>query len=117
MPDLVLEHGESPFSRRLRRRRAPIAVGIAAAEAVLVLLGIVPWWAAVVAAAVSVAAYVWVGGRRSAPGVRAAAWLAAVSQLIVVLVPVGIVLVGLLAVVAVVVLAAVALTVLLLDRR
>jgi hypothetical protein len=117
MSDLVLEHGESRFSRRLRRRRAPIAVGIAAAESVLVLVGIMPWWAAVVAAVVSVAAYVWVGGRRTSPGVRAAAWLAAVSQLIVVLVPVGIVLAGLLALVAVVALAAVALTVLLLDRR
>ena len=117
MSDLVLEHGESQFSRRLRRRRAPIAVGIAAAESVLVLVGIMPWWAAVVAAVVSVAAYVWVGGQRTSPGVRAAAWLAAVSQLIVGLVPVGIVLAGLLALVAVVALAAVALTVLLLDRR
>ena len=117
MSDLVLEHGESQLSRRLRRRRALIAIGIAAAESVLVLVGIMPWWAAVVAAAISVAAYVWVGGQRTSPGVRAAAWLAAVSQLIVVLIPVGIVLVGLLAVVAVVVLAAVALTALLLDRR
>ena len=117
MTDLVLEHGESQFSRRLRRRRAPIAVGIAAAEAVLVLVGIIPWWAAVVAATLSVAAYVWVGRRQVSPGVRLATWLAAVSQLIVVLVPVGIVLVGLLALVAVVALAAVALTALLLDRR
>ena len=117
MSDLVVEHREHPFSRRLRRRKAQIAIGIAAAEAVLVLAGIVPWWAAVVAASASVAVYVWFGRRHESPGVRATTWLAAVSQLIVVLVPVGLVLVGLLALVGVVVLAAVALTVLLLDRR
>ena len=106
--------GPSTFKAR---RRALIAVGIAAAEAVLVLVGIVPWWAAVVAAAVSVAAYVWVGRRQVPMGVHTITWLAAVSQLGVVLVPVGIVLLGLLALVGVVVLAAVALTVILLDRR
>ncbi len=116
MTDLVVEHHESPLSRRLRRRRARIAIGIAAVEAVLVLAGMVPWWVAVVAATASVTVYVWFGRRHPAPGVRAATWLAAVSQLIVVLVPVGVVVVGILALVGVVVLAAVALTVLVLDR-
>jgi len=117
MAGLVLEHRESPFSRRLRRRRALIALGIAAAETVLVLVGIVPWWAVVVAAVVSVAAHVGAGRWQLPPVVRTVTWLAAVSQLVVVLVPVGIVLVGLLALVGVVVLAVVALTVILLDRR
>ena len=118
MTGLVVEHRESLFSRRLRRRRAQIAVGIAAVEAVLVAAGHRPLVG---------------GGRRRdrvrrclrvepAGGnclraVRTATWLAAVSQLIVVLVPVGIALVGLLALVGVVVLAVVALTVILLDRR
>jgi len=117
MTDLVVEHDESRFSRRLRRRRIQIAIGIAAAEVVLVLASVVPWWLAVAAAIASVAVYVGFGREHGAPGVRSATWVAAVSQLIVVLVPVGIVLVGLLAFVGVVVLAAVALTVLLLDRR
>ena len=117
MTNLVVEHRESQLSRRLRRRRTPIAVGIAAAEAVLVLVGIVPWWAAVVAAVAFVALYVSFGRGHASPAVRAATWLAAVSQLIVVLVPVGVVLIGVLALVGFVVLAAVALTVLLLDRR
>jgi hypothetical protein len=117
MSDLVVEHRESRFSHRLRRRRVQIAIGIAVVEAVLVLASVVPWWLAVVAAVASVALYVGFGRDHSAPGVRSATWVAAVSQLIVVLVPVGIVLVGLLAVVGVVVLAAVALAVLLLDRR
>ena len=48
MSGLVVEHRESQFSRRLRRRRVQIAVGIAAVEAVLVVAGILPWWLVVV---------------------------------------------------------------------
>ena len=117
MTDLVVEHHERPFSRRLRRRRIQIAIGIAVVEAVLVLATVVPWWLAVAAAVASVGLYLGYGREHAAPGVWSATWVAAVSQLIVVLVPVGIVLVGLLALVGVVILAAVALTVLLLDRR
>jgi len=117
MTGLVVEHRESLFSRRLRRRRAQIAVGIAAVEGVLVLVGVVSWWAVVAAATVSVAAYVGAGRWQLSPGVRTATWLAAVSQLVVVLVPVGIALVGLLALAGLVVIAVVALTVILLDRR
>jgi len=61
--------------------------------------------------------YLWLGRDHTSPGVRAATWIAAVSQLIVVLVPVGLVVVGILAIVAVAILAAVALAMLLLDRR
>ena len=83
----------------------------------LLVVGVLPWWVAIVAATAAVGLYVWVGRDHASPGVRAVSWVAAVSQLIVVLVPVGIVLVGVLAVLAVALLAAVALTVLLLDRR
>ena len=44
MSGLVVEHRESQFSRRLRRRRVQIAVGIAAVEAILVVAGVLPWW-------------------------------------------------------------------------
>ena len=117
MSGLVVEHRESQFSRWLRRRRVQLAVGIAAVEAVLVVAGVLPWWLVVVAAAGSIALYLWRGRDHGSPGVRAATWLAAVSQLIVVLGPVGLVVVGVLAIVVVAVLAAIALTVLLLDRR
>ena len=117
MSGFVVEHRESQFSRRLRRRRVQIAVGIAAVEAVLVVAGLLPWWLVVAAAAGSVALYLWLGRDHTSPGVRAATWIAAVSQLIVVLVPVGLVVVGILAIVAVAILAAVALAMLLLDRR
>jgi hypothetical protein len=117
MSGLVVEHREGQFSRRLRRRRLQIAVGIAVVEAVLVVAGIVPWWVVVAAAAGSVALYIWVGRDHASPGVRAGTWLAAVSQLMVVLVPIGIVFVGVLAIVLIALLAVVALAVLLLDRR
>jgi hypothetical protein len=112
-----VEHGEGSFSRSLRRRRVIVAGVIAGVEAILVLTDIVPWWAAVLAAVAAVALYVGWAREHSAPAIRSVAWVAAASQLVVVLVPVAIVLIGLLAIVGIVVLAAVALTVLLLDRR
>ena len=117
MSGFLVEHRESQFSRRLRRRRVQIAVGTAAVEAVLVVAGILPWWLVVAAAAGSVALYLWQGRDHPSPGVRAATWLAAVSQLIVVLVPLGLVVVGILAIAVVAILAAGALAVILLDRR
>ena len=63
------------------------------------------------------AAYIWFGRGHGSPTVRAITWVAAVSQLIVVLVPVGIVLAGVLVLAVLVAAAAVALAVLLLDRR
>jgi len=117
MSGVIVEHRESPLSRRLRRRRLQIAFGIAAVEAILVVVGVLPWWLVVAAAAGSVALYVWVGREHTSPGFRAGTWLAAVSQLMVVLVPLALLFVGVLAIVLVAVLAAVALAVLLLDRR
>ena len=117
MSGVIVEHRESPLSRRLRRRRLQIALGIAAVEAILVVIGVLPWWLVVAAAAGSVALYVWVGREHSSPGIRAGTWLAAVSQLMVVLVPLALLFVGVLAIVLVAVLAAVALAALLLDRR
>lgn len=117
MSGLVVEHRESQFSRRLRRRRLQVAVAIAVVEAVLVAAGILPWWLIVAAAAGSVALYIWLGRDHASPGVRNATWLAAVSQLMVVLVPIGIVFIGVLAIVLIAVFAVVALAALLLDRR
>jgi len=117
MAGVVVEHRESRVSRQLRQRRVRVALAIATVEAVLLLVGVVPWWVAVVAAVGSVALYMRLGRGSSSPGVRSATWLAAASQLIVVLVPVAIMLLGLLAVIGVAVLATVALVLLLLDRR
>jgi hypothetical protein len=117
MSNIVIDHRSTRFSRGLRRRRTQVALVVAVVEAILVLTGVLPWWFAIALAAGAVALYVWVGREHPSPTVRGVSWVAAVSQLIVVLVPVGVVVVGVLALVLVVVLAAVALAVLLLDRR
>ncbi len=117
MSNLVVEYGESSFARRLRRRRFLVAGIIAGLEAILVLAGVVPWWATIIAAFVAVAVYVGWAREQRAPVIRSVSWIGAASQLVVVLVPVAIVLIGLLALVGLVLLAAIALTVLLLDRR
>lgn len=117
MSGYIVEHRESRFARRLRRRRLQVALAVAAVEAILVVVGAIPWWLVVALAVGAVAGYIWLGRDHRNPTLRAASWVAAVSQLFVVLVPVAIVLIGLLAIVLVVVLAAAALAALLLDRR
>ena len=117
MSGYVVEHRESRFARRLRRRRLQVALAIAAVEGILVLVGVIPWWFVIALAVAAVAGYVWLGRDHHNPTLRAASWVAAVSQLVVVLVPVAVVLIGLLAIVVVVLLAIGALAMLLLDRR
>lgn len=117
MSNVVVEHGEGPFSRSLRRRRVIVAGVVAAVEAILVLADLIPWWVAILAAVAAVAIYLGWARERSNPIVRSVAWIAAASQLVVVLVPVAIVLVGVLAIVAIVLLSVIALVVLILDRR
>ena len=117
MSNLVVEHREGSFTRSLRRRRFVVAGSVAAVEALLVLAGALPWWLAVMFAVSSVAVYVGWARDNSNAAIRSIAWVAAASQLIVVLVPVAFVLAGLLALVGLVVLAAIALAALLLDRR
>lgn len=114
---VLIEHGETRSARRLRHNRYRIALAIAALEGILVLAGAIPWWVVVALAVVALGVYLaW--GREHANGeVRVASWTAAVSQLVVVLVPVLAGLVVVLAAVLVVLLAAAALAALLLDRR
>lgn len=118
MSDLtVVEHRDSSLGRRLRRRRLQAALAIAALEGILVVAGALPWWVALLLAVAGVGAYAGFGRDHARADVRDVSWIAAVSQLIVLIVPLAIVVIGVLALVAVTALAAVALTVLLLDRR
>ena len=115
--DVLIEHGETRLARRVRQNRVKIALAIAAFEGILVLAGAIPWWLVVLLALGALAAYAAWGREHPSADVRVVTWTAAVSQLVVVLVPVlagALVVVAALAVVA---LAAVALAVLLLDRR
>ena len=114
---LLIEHGETRRARRLRQNRYKVALAVAALEGILVLAGAIPWWVVVLLALISLVAYAGWGREHSSADVRVVTWTAAVSQLLVVLVPVLAGLVVVLAAVVVVLLAAVALAALLLDRR
>ena len=114
---ILIEQGETRTGRRLRHNRYKVALAIAALEGVLVLMGVIPWWLAVLFAVAALAVYAAWGREHASADVRVVTWTAAVSQLLVVLVPVLAGLVVVLAVVAVVLLAALALAALLLDRR
>ena len=112
----VIEHREPTWARNLRRNRLKIAIAIAALEGLLVVAGAVPWWAVVVLAAGALSAYLAFGREHPRADVRGVTWVAAVSQLLVVLVPVAVVVATAVAVVVVVLLAITALVVLLRER-
>ena len=115
--DMLIEHGETRLARRVRQNRVKVALAIAALEGILVLAGAIPWWFVVILALASLAAYVAWGREHENADVRIVTWTAAVSQLIVVLVPVIAGAVVVLAAVAVIACAGIALAALLLDRR
>jgi hypothetical protein len=112
----VIEHGETSFARSVRRQRLRIALAIAVVEGVLVVADVIPWWAVLALATAALALYVGVGRDSSNNDVRNITWIAAVSQLVVVLVPIAVVVVGALAIVVVVGFVLVALIALLADR-
>jgi hypothetical protein len=112
----IIEHGESRQARFLRRQRLQIALAVAAIEGILVLAGSIPWWVVLLAAAASVGLHTLLRAR-SASVVRQATWIAAVSQLVVVLVPILAAVVTALAVLLLVLIVLAALGALLRDRR
>src|SRR5918993_808109 len=95
---LVVEHGSSAGGRWLRRYRARLALWIAVAAALLLF-------------------YVLLGRNLPTDTLRQVAWIAAVSQIFVALLPALLALVTIAAVVALAVLALVALALLAVDRR
>ena len=113
----ILEHRERRLTRRVRHNRFRIALAIAAAEGILVIAGVMPWWLVVLLALCAVVAYAGWGREHESSDVRVLTWTAAVSQLLVVLVPVLAGALVVLAAVAVVLLAVLALAAILLDRR
>ena len=85
--DLLIEHGETRLARRVRQNRVKVALAIAALEGILVLAGAIPWWLVVLLALGALASYAAWGREHESADVRVVTWTAAVSQLIVVLVP------------------------------
>jgi hypothetical protein len=113
----LVEHRSTTLSRWLRARRLKVAAWIAVGEGVLVLIDAVPRILAMVLAAAIVLFYFAFGRNVRWDALRQISWIAAASQVLMVLVPVLAALIGGLAVIALVVLALVALFVLLQDRR
>jgi hypothetical protein len=114
---LTIEHGRNRFGRSLRENRLRIALIVALVEGILVLLGEIPWWSVVLIAIVAVAIYVSAGRKAGRQEVRELAWIFAVSQVAVVLVPALALVLTAFAVVALILIAVIALVVLLRDRR
>ena len=113
----VIEHGQTRPGRWLRVRRLRIALAIAVIEGLLVVLDVVPWWGALVVAALALGFYLLLARNARSDVIRQAGWVAAASQTAVVLVPILVLIVGTVALVAVGVLAVVALVFLFADRR
>src|SRR5262245_26434624 len=112
----VIEHRESSSARWLRERRIRLALLIAFVESLVVLFSDHGWRYVILAVIVSLLAY-WFVGRRMPGTVYEITWVAAVSQLLAVLVPVLWVVVQTLAIIVLVGLALFLLAALLLDRK
>lgn len=112
----VIEHGTSRTGRWLRARRIRLALWIAVVEGLLVALHVISWWLAVAIAVAVVVGWFGFGHRLRSDTTRQALWIAAVSQSLVVLVPVLVAIVGTLALILVGLLAVVALILLFSSR-
>src|ERR1700693_55989 len=106
---VLVEHGASRTGRWLLARRLRIALWAAVIEGVLVLLHVISWPIAIIAAAAVILVYFSAGSRLRSDTARQIAWIAAVSQALVALVPVFLILVSTLAIILVAALAVVAL--------
>jgi hypothetical protein len=114
---LVVEHGSTRGGRWLRRYRTRIALGIALVEAILVAFDVIPRWPAFFVALALLAFYVFVGRNVRSETIRQTSWIGAVSQLLIVVLPVILGLLTFAAFALIAILAFVALAYLFLDRR
>jgi len=113
----TIEHGQSRLGSTVRANRLRLVLAIVVVEGLLVLLDAISWWAVLLLAVAAFAVYVGAARSSRRPFVREAGWIAAVSQLVVVLVPVVALVLTTLAVIVLVLVAAALLAMLLLDRR
>ena len=65
-----------------------IAIWIAVVEGILVVVHVIPWWAAVIVAALAVLFYFEVGRKSGSDTIRQSSWIVAASQALVALVPI-----------------------------
>jgi hypothetical protein len=115
-PGAIVEHGSSSTSRWLHERRISLAIGVAILEGVLIVAGELSKALALIVAIGVVVGYFTLADRLK-PGIgREIAWIAALSQAIVMLVPILFIVLSTLAIIGLAVLAVIA-VVLLLSRR
>lgn len=112
----AIEHGSSRSGRWLRERGLRIALIIAAVEGLLYLVGALSFWIVALFAIVALLLWALVGRSTRSDTLRHASWILALSQVIVLLVPLAFHLVKWLAVGVIVVLAVAAVVVLLRKR-
>lgn len=112
----VIDHGSTPTGGWLRQRRLRITLWIAAFEGLLYLFHALHWWAAVGLAVIAVGFW-WYAGRSSRSDLlRQVSWIFAVSQLLVLCVPLALGIVKAVAIAVIAVLAIIALFVLFKER-
>jgi hypothetical protein len=112
----VIEHRQGRFGRWLRERRVAIAVWIAVIEGLLLIVHAIPRLPTLAIAVLVVVAFFWLGHRLRPGALKDIAWIAAVSQAFVMLIPILAIVVGTLAFVAVGILAVLALVLLFTSR-
>ncbi|SRR6266508_6294 len=113
----LVEHGSSRTGRWLRARRVRVAFWVAVIEGVLVVFHRISWPVALIVAIAVVGLYFWAGHRIRSATAQEIAWIAAVSQALVALVPVLLIFVTWLALIAVGIIAVIALVLLFSNRR
>jgi hypothetical protein len=113
----VVEHGSSRPGRWLRSHRIKLALAIVAVEAVLVVSDLLSGWIALGIVGLVLAFHVLVGRNLRLDAGRQASSIAALSQILVALLPVLAFLLGAIALIAVGLLALVAVVALLAARR
>jgi hypothetical protein len=113
----ALEHGTSRTGRWLRARRLWIALWIAVIEGIAVVFDRISGWLALTIAAIVIAFYLFFGRDLKQDTLRQSAWIAAMSQALVALIPVLVFVIGAVALIAVALFAVFALIALFADRR
>ena len=113
----ALEHGTTRPGRVLRQYRLRLALVVAVVEGLFVALDLISGRLALLVAALVIVFYLWLGRNLRSDIARQASWTAALSQVLVAIVPLLVFVVGALALVGVGILAVVALVALLSDRR
>jgi hypothetical protein len=115
-PGAVVEHRESATVRWLRERRISLAIGVAILEGILIVAGELSKALALIVAILVVVGYFVLSDRLKHGVGRELAWIAAVSQAIVLLVPLLVLVIGTLTLIVIAAIGVVALL-LLFSRR